>query len=252
MGQNSFILYTEQKAVIDKLTDEQAGKLIKALYEYSTSGIMPKLDSILDLVITPFVTALDRNKEKYEETCKKRALAGAKGGKQKVANASKCKQEVANVADSDSDSESDSVSDSVSDSENDSESDTATAVGDGDSCDDGFPQSDSCVDKIVKFYEENIGAITPYEFNLLDSYRTDFSDDIIIYALKLQVEAKVKSIKYAKAILNNWQKANVKTLLDAKKENKNKKAEVKKEEKVKNLYHTEDNQYQDLDRFCIT
>lgn len=243
MGKNSFILYTEQKAVIDKLTDEQAGKLIKALYEYSTTGIMPQLDSILDLVITPFVTALDRNKEKYEETCKKRALAGAKGGKQKVANASKCKQDVPNVADSDSDND--------NDSDNDSDSDTAIAVEEGDSCDDGFPQSDSCVDKIVKFYEENIGAITPYEFTLLDSYRADFSDDIIVYALKLQVEAKATSIKYAKAILNNWKKKNITTLLDAERENGNKKPKVK-EEKVKNLYQTEDNQYQDLNRFYIT
>ena len=122
----------------------------------------------------------------------------------------------------------------------------------GDSCVDGFPQSDSCVDEIVKFYEENIGAITPYEFNLLDSYRADFSDDIIVYALKLQVEAKATSIKYAKAILNNWKKKDIKTLLDAERENSSKKTEAKKEEKVKNLYQPENNQYQDLNRFYIT
>ena len=51
---NSFILYTEQKAVIDKLTDEQAGKLIKAIYAHETGEEM-ELDSILDLVITPFL-----------------------------------------------------------------------------------------------------------------------------------------------------------------------------------------------------
>lgn len=239
MGQNSFILYKEQKAVIDKLTDEQAGKLIKALYEYSTSGVMPKLDSILDLVITPFVTALDRNREKYEETCKKRALAGAKGGKQKVANAIKCKQDLANVADSDSDND--------SDNDSESDSDTATAVIEGDSCADGSLQSDSCVDEVVKFYEENIGAITPYEFELLDSYRTDFSDDIIIFALKLQVEAKASTIKYAKAILNNWKNKNIKTLLDAKRENE----KMKKEEPIKNTYHSNDSQYSNLDGFYI-
>ena len=91
----------EQKAVIDKLTDEQAGKLIKAIYEYVATGNTPQLDMTIDLVITPFITTLDKNKEKYEATCKKRAEAGAKGGKQKVANASKCKQNVANVADND-------------------------------------------------------------------------------------------------------------------------------------------------------
>ena len=49
----SFILYTEQKATIDKLTDEQAGKLFKAIYEYVATDKMPPLDNLLDLVITP-------------------------------------------------------------------------------------------------------------------------------------------------------------------------------------------------------
>ena len=63
---NSFILYTEQKAVIDKLTDEQAGKLIKAIYAHEM-GEEYELDNILDLVITPFLSSLKRNKEKYEK-----------------------------------------------------------------------------------------------------------------------------------------------------------------------------------------
>lgn len=63
---NSFILYTEQKAVIDKLTDEQAGRLIKAIYAHET-GEDYNLDAILDLVITPFLTSLERNTEKYQK-----------------------------------------------------------------------------------------------------------------------------------------------------------------------------------------
>ena len=240
MKKDSFILYTEQKAIIDKLTDEQAGKLIKAIYEYVATDKMPQLDSILDLVITPFTTALDRNKEKYEETCKRRALAGAKGGKQKVANvanASKCKQNVANVADNDNEHDNDS------DNDNDNEYDTAIAVIKSDGCADGSQQFDSCVDGIVKFYNENIGMITPHEYEVLNSYRADFSDDIIIYALKLQVEAKASSIKYTKAILNNWQKKNIKTLIEAQNENRQnqklgqeKKEEEDKWEKLKKKY----------------
>ncbi len=94
---NSFILYTEQKAVIDKLTDEQAGKLIKAIYAHETGEEM-ELDSILDLVITPFLTVLEKDKEKYEEKCEKKAQAGAKGGKQRVANQANAKQTQANQA----------------------------------------------------------------------------------------------------------------------------------------------------------
>lgn len=80
---DSFILYTDQKAVINKLSDEQAGKLIKAIYEYVENGEMPELDTVLDLVITPFKTVLDKDKAKYEEVSKARAEAGSKGGKAK-------------------------------------------------------------------------------------------------------------------------------------------------------------------------
>ncbi len=89
---DSFVLYTEQKAVLDKLTDEQAGKLIKAIYEYVETGKMPELENVLDLVITPFKTVLDKDKAKYEEVSKARAEAGSKGGKQKQAKDSKVKQ----------------------------------------------------------------------------------------------------------------------------------------------------------------
>lgn len=101
---DSFILYTAQRAVIDKLSDEQAGKLIKAIYAYAENGLEPDLDPTLDLVFTSFKVALDIDKKKYEETCKARASAGSKGGKQRVANqakGSKIKQKVANQADYD-------------------------------------------------------------------------------------------------------------------------------------------------------
>ena len=83
---DSFVLYTEQKAVINKLSDEQAGKLIKAIYTYVDTGEMPELDTVLDLVITPFKTILDKDKAKYEEVSKARAEAGSKGGKQSKQN----------------------------------------------------------------------------------------------------------------------------------------------------------------------
>lgn len=103
MPKNSFVLYTEQKAVINKLSDEQAGKLIKAIYEYVETGELKQLDPVTDLVITPFITVLDKDLKKYEETKKKRAEAGAKGGKQTQANAKDKKQIKANQANASND-----------------------------------------------------------------------------------------------------------------------------------------------------
>lgn len=81
--------------------------------------------------------------------------------------------------------------------------------------------SDSCVDglqKIIDFYNENIGMITPYGIEILSDYAKEMPIDLIIYAMQISVEANKKTIQYIKAILNNWQKAGIKTLADAKKE----------------------------------
>jgi len=104
VARDSFILYTEQKEVVDKLTDEQAGKIFKAIYEYVQTDKMPELDSLLDIIIIPFKQSLDRNTEKWEEIKKKRSEAGKLGAEikkqkqAKEANANFAKNEIANQA----------------------------------------------------------------------------------------------------------------------------------------------------------
>ena len=38
MCRNSFVLYTDQKETVEQLSDEEAGKLFKAIYEYNKSN----------------------------------------------------------------------------------------------------------------------------------------------------------------------------------------------------------------------
>lgn len=52
----------------------------------------------------------------------------------------------------------------------------------------------------------------------MSDYAKEMPIDLIIYAMQISVEANKKTIQYIKAILNNWQKAGIKTLADAKKE----------------------------------
>jgi hypothetical protein len=104
----SFIIHKDSIEILDKLSDEQAGKLFKAIQFYQITGKSPSLDFTLDLVFTPFLNQFIRDDEDYKKTCEARKEAGSKGGKQKVANTSKSKQKVANLADSDSKSKSDS------------------------------------------------------------------------------------------------------------------------------------------------
>lgn len=109
----SFLLHIDSLDILEKLSDEQAGKLFKAIASHH-NGSDYELDDLLDLVFTPFKNQFNRDLEKYKKVSEKRALAGKKGGKQKqtnLANASKCKQNLANLADSDNESDKDSDSD---------------------------------------------------------------------------------------------------------------------------------------------
>jgi len=94
----SFLLHIDSLDILDDLTNGQAGVLFKAIKAYQHDEEFP-LDSVVKIAFSPFKNQFFRDDEKYTKTCERRAVAGSKGGKQKVANASKCKQELANVAD---------------------------------------------------------------------------------------------------------------------------------------------------------
>jgi hypothetical protein len=98
-NKKSFLLHIDSLDILDDLTNGQAGVLFKAIKAYQHNDDFP-LDSIVKIAFSPFKNQFLRDDDKYIKTCERRAIAGSKGGKQKVANASKCKQEVANVADS--------------------------------------------------------------------------------------------------------------------------------------------------------
>lgn len=94
----SFLLHIDSLDILDDLTDGQAGVLFKAIKAYQHNEDFP-LDSVVKIAFSPFKNQFSRDDEKYAKTCERRAIAGSKGGKQKVANASKSKQKVASVAD---------------------------------------------------------------------------------------------------------------------------------------------------------
>ena len=85
--------------------------------------------------------------------------------------------------------------------------------------------------KIIDFYNNNIGMITSYGLEVLADYAREMPIDLIIYAMKIAVEANKRTIQYIKGILNNWNRKGIKNLVEAKQENqrysKNKKNENK-------------------------
>lgn len=67
MAKDSFLLYQEHRDIFQTLDDEEAGQLIKAIFEYEDTGQINDLDKSLKIAFIPIKNALDRNREKYEK-----------------------------------------------------------------------------------------------------------------------------------------------------------------------------------------
>ena len=78
----SFSLYIDSLDVLDQLSDEDAGKLFKAIraYEIDETEI---LDGLLKAVFVPFKNNIDRAKESYSRVVEANKANGLKGGRPK-------------------------------------------------------------------------------------------------------------------------------------------------------------------------
>ena len=89
----SFVMYESWGAAIEKMSNEQAGELIKAIYAYQKDPDAVPEDPALAFVFELIKQQLDADSQRYKEACAARSKAGKKGGRPK-ANASDRKQMV--------------------------------------------------------------------------------------------------------------------------------------------------------------
>lgn len=89
----SFVMYESWGAAIEKMNNEQAGELIKAIYAYQKDPDAVPEDPALAFVFELIKQQLDADSQRYKEACAARSEAGKKGGRPK-ANASDKKQMV--------------------------------------------------------------------------------------------------------------------------------------------------------------
>ena len=125
MDKNNFLLYKDFKSTVDLLSDEQAGKLIKAVFSYVNGRVEPTFnDGMIVIAFNILKTQLERDLNKYKGIVKRNQVNGAKGGRPKNnqdeedkpkepigLNGNPTKKQKPKKADSDSVRDSDSVSD---------------------------------------------------------------------------------------------------------------------------------------------
>lgn len=191
---DSFILYQEHKEIFEMLTDEEAGKLIKAIFEYEKTGRLLELDKSLKLAFIPIKNDLDRNKEKYEKIVKRNKENGKKGGRPKNP---KNPVDYLGYLEKPKKADNDNEYDNEYDNDNDSSITTTT---------------------IIDAYENNIAPITEISSQMLLEYCSSCSPELVLLAIKESVKANKRSAKYIEGILRNWEHKGLKTVIDVKNE----------------------------------
>lgn len=81
---NSFILHVDSLCILDKMSDVQAGKFLKAIYQYQKIKELPKMELLLEMAIAPFINQFSRDEKHYEKIVERNQKNGANGGRKKV------------------------------------------------------------------------------------------------------------------------------------------------------------------------
>jgi len=85
-GKKSFILYADQKAIFNELSNEQAGKLIKYIYSYVNDENPYIDDQIIKVCFAPIKLQLKRDLEKWEQKQIQRSEAGKRSAEVRKQN----------------------------------------------------------------------------------------------------------------------------------------------------------------------
>ncbi|MBR6688771.1 MAG: DnaD domain protein [Clostridia bacterium] len=213
MARDSFIFYRSFYDALNELPKENQADTYRAIARYALDQEETELTGISKAIFSLVKPQLDANYKKYENGKQKKSKTEA-NDKQKVSKTGTNVNDNVNV--------NGNVNVNVNANDNV-----------GDSCVDGLQ-------KIIDFYQNNIGLITPYAVDVFADYAKEMPYDVIIYAMQRAVEANIRTIKYIKGTLNNWQNAGVKTLIQAKEESEN----YRKSKQVINTCETEEEKKQ--------
>jgi hypothetical protein len=115
----SFILHKDSLSVLNKLSDEEAGKLFKAIFNYQSQNILPT-NNLISIIFEPFLNQFKRDEEKYQNVVERNKINIAKRwNKPNTKNTTGKIGIPKDTKNTDSDSKNKSDSDSKSDSKND-------------------------------------------------------------------------------------------------------------------------------------
>ena len=90
--QKAFLLEKNQKEIIDELSNEEAGIIFKAIYEYELTKKVPELERTLKIVFKQFKNRLDEYDGSYQDKCQKNKENIEKYWEKVRANTNECER----------------------------------------------------------------------------------------------------------------------------------------------------------------
>ena len=101
MAREFFKCFHNYRKKIEKLSDQEVGRLFRALMEYSEHGTAPELTGRESIAFDFIAEDIARDRAAYEQKCLTNAENGSKGGKRTQANAAERKRTEAKTSETD-------------------------------------------------------------------------------------------------------------------------------------------------------
>ena len=202
MMKNSFLFYYEYREILEDLSNEEIGILLRAILDYEIDSIEPNFTGLLKMAFKVIKGNLDRDREKYDKRCETSAQNGRLGGRPRKLEKPNSKPNSKPKKPKKADNETD----------NDDETDA----------DDEFRKSADLSDSeeseinadLFTFIQKAFGrTLNDIEYELINSWE---DNELTRYAIKESILNGARGIRYVQTVLESWHAKGFKTIQDVK------------------------------------
>lgn len=200
-NKKAFLMYYEYEEQLKDLSDEELGKLVRAMFKFEKLGFEDENLSPLANMAFGFIKRnLIRDRESYDKRSETSKINGKKGGRPKNEKPKKPNSETYSKPNNLTKPDKDKEKDKVKDNEKD---------------------KDKVVVDSISYCEEQFSrTLSPVEYQLVSNWREWFTDDIINYALDKTIKNGARALSYTEKIINSWHDKGFKTLRECELEDK--------------------------------
>ena len=186
------------------LSDAEAGRLAKALWEYTTTGRVTELSGNEKGCFAMILYTLQMDEAESGNLSEKRRNAGSIGGKQKVANQANATFAI-----------NDEANQASATNKNKSKNIDCCSGSSGNTCaGDNIFSLD--VDPLIVKVQRELNGLTDTHYQALNDYRDELTDDVVSHAIDTAVANGSRNWAYVETILRSYVRDNIRSIGEAK------------------------------------